>query len=174
MENYNLNIQQQLNSKTVLQLGYVGSQGHRCGDSSTSTNPLGAINGCRSRTVPASTGCDGGIQDLGQTAVPALRRPKFTCLPEPGELIGGNRTTTRCKPACASSDWHGLTSIVNFVCSNSLDNSSDGEDFEPNAAQPQDSINPANEYGPSNFNIRSALPGTSPTNSRTWAETCRS
>ena len=29
MENYNLNIQQQITNKTVLQLGYVGSQGHR-------------------------------------------------------------------------------------------------------------------------------------------------
>src|SRR5882757_5504748 len=28
MENYNLNIQQQLSSKAVLQVGYVGSQGH--------------------------------------------------------------------------------------------------------------------------------------------------
>ena len=29
MENYNLNIQQQISSKTVIQVGYVGSQGHR-------------------------------------------------------------------------------------------------------------------------------------------------
>src|SRR5256885_11984426 len=29
MENYNFNIQQQITSKAVLQLGYVGSQGHR-------------------------------------------------------------------------------------------------------------------------------------------------
>ena len=29
MENYNLNIQQQISSKTVIQIGYVGSQGHR-------------------------------------------------------------------------------------------------------------------------------------------------
>ena len=28
MENYNLNIQQQLSNNTVLQIGYVGSQGH--------------------------------------------------------------------------------------------------------------------------------------------------
>src|SRR5262249_27541480 len=28
-----------------------------------------------------------------------------------------------------------------------------GEDFEPNAAQPQDSTNPRVEYGPSNFNV---------------------
>ncbi len=49
--------------------------------------------------------------------------------------------------------WHGLTSIVNYVWSKSLDNSSDGEDFEPNAAQPQDSNSPQLEYGPSNFNV---------------------
>jgi hypothetical protein len=34
-----------------------------------------------------------------------------------------------------------------------MDNSSDGEDFEPNAAQPQDSTNPQLEYGPSNFDV---------------------
>jgi len=39
------------------------------------------------------------------------------------------------------------------VWSKSLDNSSDGEDFEPNAAQPQDSTTPGREYGPSNFNL---------------------
>src|SRR4029077_17522812 len=35
----------------------------------------------------------------------------------------------------------------------SIDNSSDGEDFVVNAAQPQDSTNPNAEKGPSNFNI---------------------
>jgi hypothetical protein len=49
--------------------------------------------------------------------------------------------------------WHGITSIANYVWSRSMDNSSDGEDFEPNAAQPNDSNNPKHEYGPSNFNI---------------------
>ena len=46
-----------------------------------------------------------------------------------------------------------MTSIANYVCSKSLDNSSDGEDFQPNAAQPNDSTRPSLEYGPSNFNI---------------------
>jgi hypothetical protein len=49
--------------------------------------------------------------------------------------------------------WHGVTSILNYVYSKSLDNSSDGEDFVPNAAQPNDSTRPQLEYGPSNFNI---------------------
>ena len=35
----------------------------------------------------------------------------------------------------------------------SLDNSSDGEDFVVNAAQPQNSTRRSLEYGPSNFNI---------------------
>jgi hypothetical protein len=50
-------------------------------------------------------------------------------------------------------NYHGVTSTVNFVWSRSMDNSSDGEDFVPNAAQPNDSTRPKLEYGPSNFNI---------------------
>jgi len=49
--------------------------------------------------------------------------------------------------------WHGFNSVVNYVWSRSIDNSSDGEDFVVNAAQPQDSNNPNAEKGPSNFNI---------------------
>ena len=49
--------------------------------------------------------------------------------------------------------WHGISSTANYVWSKSLDNSSDGEDFVVNAAQPQDSNRPNLEYGPSNFNI---------------------
>jgi len=49
--------------------------------------------------------------------------------------------------------WHGVTSIVNYVFSRSMDNSSDSDDFEPNAAQPNDSTRPQLEYAPSNFNV---------------------
>jgi len=49
--------------------------------------------------------------------------------------------------------WHGINSVANYVWSRSLDNSSDGEDFVVNAAQPQDSNNPNAEYGRSNFDI---------------------
>jgi hypothetical protein len=50
--------------------------------------------------------------------------------------------------------WHGLSSQANFVWSHSLDNASDLEDFIPNASQPNNSLNPAAEYGNSNFDIR--------------------
>ena len=49
--------------------------------------------------------------------------------------------------------WKGITSIVNYVWSRSFDTASDGEDFEPNAAQPNDSTRPNLEYGPSNFDV---------------------
>ena len=50
-------------------------------------------------------------------------------------------------------NWRGITSIVNYSWSKSLDTASDGEDFENNAAQPNDSTRPNLEYGPSNFNV---------------------
>ena len=50
--------------------------------------------------------------------------------------------------------WHGLFSQANFVWSHSLDDASDLEDFVPNASQPTNSLNPAAEYGNSNFDIR--------------------
>ena len=50
--------------------------------------------------------------------------------------------------------WRGITSIVNYTWSHSLDTASDLEDFEPNASQPYDSTRPNLEYGNSNFDIR--------------------
>jgi hypothetical protein len=50
--------------------------------------------------------------------------------------------------------WHGLSSQVNFVWSHSIDNASDSEDFIPNQAQPENSLNPAAERGNSSFDIR--------------------
>ena len=46
---------------------------------------------------------------------------------------------------------------------------SDGEDFEPNAAQPQDSTSPQREYGPSNFHGPHGSAGSLPTTCRLWA-----
>jgi hypothetical protein len=50
--------------------------------------------------------------------------------------------------------WHGITSIVNYTWSHSMDTASDGEDFVPNAAQPYDSTRPNLDYGNSNFDVR--------------------
>ena len=39
-------------------------------------------------------------------------------------------------------NWHGLTSTVNYTWAHSIDTASDGLDFVPNAAQPDNSFNP--------------------------------
>src|SRR5438132_5688458 len=44
--------------------------------------------------------------------------------------------------------------MVHYVWSHSIDNASDGEDFIPNAAQPNNSLAPQFERGNSNFDIR--------------------
>jgi hypothetical protein len=50
--------------------------------------------------------------------------------------------------------WHGLDTTVNYTLSKSTDTASDGQDYVPNATQPDDSTRPDREDGPSNFDQR--------------------
>jgi hypothetical protein len=51
-------------------------------------------------------------------------------------------------------NWHGLNTQIAYTWSHSIDTASDGQDFVPNAAQPNDSTNPGGNKGPSNFDTR--------------------
>jgi len=51
-------------------------------------------------------------------------------------------------------DLHGLSSTINYTWSHSIDTASDGQDFEPNEAMPDNSFNPAAERGNSGFDAR--------------------
>jgi hypothetical protein len=175
MENFNLNIQQQITSKTVIQIGYVGSQGHRLWrffDLSQPSNAtvtaydltFAAANNyswtdseknvhtgpCVTAGVP--TGGPGCIPDYGvpRNYIPNNQYDSFYLLQENST---GKSNYNALQTSFRINSWHGVSSVLNFVWSRSMDNSSDGEDFEPNAAQPNDSNNPQSEYGPSNFNI---------------------
>jgi hypothetical protein len=146
MENYNLNIQQQISSRAVVQIGYVGSQGHRLWRFFDLNQPSSA-------TINAvDKACD-CIEDFAGAARPFNGNPYGTFYLEQ-ENSTGKSNYNSLQASLRITAWHGVTSITNFVWSRSLDNSSDGEDFEPNAAQPQDSNNPQREYGPSNFNLK--------------------
>lgn len=70
------------------------------------------------------------------------------------EQAAANSNYNSLQASLRVTDWHGITSITNFVWSHSLDDASDSEDFVPNAAQPNNSFNPQAEYGNSNFDIR--------------------
>src|SRR4030095_12795047 len=55
------------------------------------------------------------------------------------------------------SAWPGLTSTLNYTWSHSIDNASDGQDYVPNAAQPDPPTNPEGEKASSNFDVRHRL-----------------
>jgi len=143
MENYNVNIQHQFSKSVSLQVGYVGSQGHRLfrfydinqPSQATITSSDLACNCINDFTVPRNYGFPNG-------AVYIFQENSF-----------GSSDYNSLQTSLRVANYHGFTSTVNYVYSKSLDNSSDGEDFVVNAAQPQNSTAPQVEYGPSNFNI---------------------
>jgi carboxypeptidase family protein/TonB-dependent receptor-like protein len=175
MENYNLNIQQQLGNRAVVQVGYVGSQGHRLWRffdlsqpslaqitaSDLATAAASNYSFTDSQGTPHTGSCiTGGVPTGGPGCITgAYSVPRnFGSNPYGAFYILQENSTGKSnynalQASLRITGWHGVTSIVNYVWSKSLDNSSDGEDFEPNAAQPNDSFNPQLEYGPSNFNI---------------------
>jgi len=149
MENYNLNIQQQISTKAVLQVSYVGSQGHRLWRFFDISQPSTA------QINAADTACD-CITDFSGAARPLNGNPygAFYVLEENST---GKSNYNALQASFRVTQWHGVNSILNYVWSKSLDNSSDGEDFEPNDAQPNDSTRPQLEYGPSSFNLPNRL-----------------
>jgi hypothetical protein len=160
MENYNVNIQHQFSSKVSLQVGYVGSQGHRLFRFFDLNQPSNAtVTACdlgNPNNLPALASCD-GPPTIYDFAVP---RPFGAPVNTSSGAIyifqensTGQSNYHSLQTSLHVANYHGFTSVVNYVWSKSLDNSSDGEDFVVNAAQPQDSNNPQREYGPSNFNV---------------------
>jgi outer membrane receptor protein involved in Fe transport len=145
MENYNLNFQQQLTNKTVLQIAYVGSQGHHL----WRFFDLGQPSEAAINSADLACNC---INDYSSAARPFAGNPydAFYVLQENST---GQSNYNSLQASYRVNGWHGITSAANYVWSKSLDNSSDSDDFEPNAAQPNDSTRPQLEYGPSNFNI---------------------
>ncbi|MGA8489583.1 MAG: TonB-dependent receptor [Terriglobales bacterium] len=145
MENYNLNFQQQLTNKTVLQIGYVGSQGHHL----WRFFDLGQPSETAINAADIACNC---INDYSGAARPFNNNPydAFYVLQENST---GQSNYNSLQASYRVNGWHGITSAANYVWSKSLDNSSDSDDFEPNAAQPNDSTQPKLEYGPSNFNV---------------------
>jgi len=154
MENYNLNIQQQITSKAVVQVGYVGSQGHRLWRFFDLSQPsTAAINAAdvANKCIYSFGACSTIGSPFG--AARPLNGNPYNAFYVLQENSSGKSNYNSVQASFRVNGWHGITSIVNYVWSKSLDNSSDGEDFEPNTAQPNDSTQPNLEYGPSNFNV---------------------
>ena len=176
IENYNLNIQQQLTSRMVLQVGYVGSQGHRLFHFVDLNQPNQAtINATDvafaqvnnfsftdSNNIVHTGPCvTAGVPMGGPGCIPSGNSASrvFAHNPYGAFYINDLQTNARSnynslQASLRLNGWHGITSVVNYVWSHSLDTASDGFEFIPNGAMPNDSTRPNLEYGNSNFDIR--------------------
>ena len=140
VQNFNLNWQQQITTRAVLQLGYVGTKG-------TKLFQFYDINQPNQATITAFDLAN-GVSGYG---VPR-NYPNFFYLDQ--EKSSANSIYHALQASLKVSGWHGLTSQANFVWSHSIDTASDLEDFLPNQAQPQNSTVPSGDRGNSSFDIR--------------------
>ncbi len=140
VQNFNLNVQQQLGNKVVAQIGYVGSKGTKLLQFLDINQP--------SQAQITVADLANGVTSYG------VRGPYTNLFYMNQEKSSANSIYHALQASLHTSGWHGLSSQANMVWSHSIDTASDLEDFEPNQAQPQDSTNPAGNRGNSSFDIR--------------------
>jgi hypothetical protein len=126
VQNWNLNLQQNLSDSVAFQLGYVGSKG--------------------SRLVR--------LRDANQPDVNGDRpNPNYGFMDEFATI--SSSTYHALQATLRTRSWYGLSGFAGYTWSKSLDDASDGIDFNfATVALPQDSNNLRAEHGPSNFDTR--------------------
>ena len=147
---YNLNIETQLSKDIAFQLGYIGSQGRHLfhfRDLNQFNNVNGTIDTCANGTTIT----------YGNQCYPSYSIGSYSGIPlyylnqiETSSLSNYNSMQTTLK----LQKFHGLTSTLNYTWAHSIDTASDGMDFVPNAAMPDNSWNPHAERASSNFDVR--------------------
>ena len=143
MENYNLNLQQQIGRRSTLQINYVGSQGHKLLRFRDLNQPTLAM-------IQAYDYHDGGCCTTGPF--------NFGGIYYNFEEGSANSIYNSLQASWRIDDWHGLTSTFNYTWSHSIDDASDGEDYVPNASQPDNSQAPIrSNRGNSNFDVRNRI-----------------
>lgn len=146
---YNLNVQQELFGHSVLQVGYVGTSGRRLLRYRDINQPNAtairaydyATNGC---CVPRPFDTTAPLSAL------APNQPFYVNQLE----SSADSTYHSLQVSYQQREWRGLTNMMTYTWSHSIDNASDGQDYVPNAAQPNDSQNARGDRGNSNFDVR--------------------
>lgn len=133
---YNLNIESQIAKKVALQIGYVGSEGHHLFH-------FRDINQIDPTTISATN--PSGIAPY----------PNFVYINQIETTANSNYNSLQ--TSLKLQNWHRLTSTLNYTWAHSIDTASDGLDFVPNAAQPDNSYNPRAERASSNFDVRNRV-----------------
>jgi hypothetical protein len=169
MMNFNLNVQQQLSDRALLQVGYVGSVGRHLlrfrdinqpsqstitatdiayAQATTYTDPVSG------QALPCYPGGGPGCIPTYNSASRNYPNNPYGAFYINQEEASAYSSYNSMQASLRMTDWHGVTSIVNYSWAHSLDNASDSEDFVPNASQPNDSTRASLEYGNSNFDVR--------------------
>jgi hypothetical protein len=125
VQNWNLNVQRELNKSAAVEVGYVGSKGTRLVRLYDQNQPDADF------SFPNS--------DFGNMHTLAT--------------ISGS-TYHALQAIFRMNEWAGFSGFTSYTWSKSLDDASDGIDFTAGAAFPQDSTNIAAEHGPSTFDTR--------------------
>jgi hypothetical protein len=164
--NYNLNIQQELAHNTVLEVGYVGSAGRKLFHfldinqpsqaQITEIDELCGITGSISRGTPQCAGAP----------IVGFTTPLSTLAPNLPFYVNQLQTSANSnynslQVSFTQRNWHRFNNQVAYTWSHSIDTASDGQDYVPNASQPNDSTNPGENKGNSNFDARNRFVLTS-------------
>ncbi len=148
--NFNLNVQQELFKNTVLQIGYVGSSGHKL---------------LRLRDINQPTHAEITKEDLACNCIldGAVNRnfttPLSAIAPNAPFIINHLESSAvshyhSLQTSLTQQNFHGWTNQISYTWSHSIDTASDSQDYVPNAAESQDGTNTRAEKGPSNFDLR--------------------
>ena len=126
-QSWNLNIEQQITNPLALQLGYIGSKGTKLVRLRDANQP----------------------DYLGNR----YNYPQYGPVDEFATISAS--TYHAFQATLRTRGWHGLSGFTGYTFSKSLDDASDGIDFNfATVAYPQNSYDLASEHGPSNFDTR--------------------
>ena len=128
--NFNVNVEQQLGPRTIVQIGYVGTRGHRL-----------ALMRDINAPAPSAAG------------VSQARRPFAALYPDLAainelETIGRSQYNSL-QMSLIQSNWHGLSGRLNYTLSHAMDNGSEARN-----TLPMDSTNIDADWGNASFDIR--------------------
>jgi len=174
--NWNLNIQQALNAKIILQAAYIGNHGSKLlGIRDVNQPTVGAgwaaciasdFNPIACNAPPAASGA------AEQAARPFNAKfPFLAQIYQVGNIYRSNYNGLQV--TLTGRDYHGLSFLVGYTYSHALDNVGANWDFGAGSGLPMNSMRPANEYASSDFDMRNrftlsltyAIPGI-----KTWGQ----
>ena len=150
MQNFNLNLQQQIARKMVLEVGYVGSNGHKLLRTIDANQPTQAM------ITTADLGCncinDGTVPRFYTSSSPSNSFYYLNYLQS-----AANSNYNSLQTSFRINDWHGLTTTFNYTWSHSIDDASDLWEYITNGSTPNQTYTPHANRGNSNFDVRNRI-----------------